>query len=30
MNNGTTEPNLGAGRAMARGTTNDDVLAQTR
>jgi hypothetical protein len=30
MNNGTTEPNLGAGRATARGTTNDDALAQTK
>lgn len=30
MNNGTTEPNLGAGRATARAATNDDALAQTK
>jgi hypothetical protein len=30
MNNGTTEPNLGAGRATPRVAPNDDALAQTK
>jgi hypothetical protein len=30
MNNGTTEPNLGATRAALRGAGTDDPLAQTK
>jgi hypothetical protein len=30
MNNGTTEPNLGATRATSRTLTTDDALAQTK
>lgn len=30
MNNGMTEPNLGAGRTTGRAATNDEALAQTK